>query len=531
MGYRRFAAVLTLLTLLAGCAPGRQPNDTIRFDLAGDPSSLNPLFIHPDAASVEAQVDRLSFLPFVDMNAQGRLVPVLLRVIPTQRNGGISTDGRTIVYHLRRDVRWSDGVPVTSADVLFTLHAILNPHNPVRSHAGYELIKHARAPGPYTVVLRLKHAWAPAATTFFSYGASPQVVLPAHVLRNEEPLAQAPFNAGPNVVDGPYILSQWQRGDRLVYRRNPLYWRAEPKLHRIVARIVADPSTNLLLLRTGSIDWNLIAPNQRADLAGVHGIAFDRVPTSVVAGIAINVTHRPLGNVLVRRAIAMGIDRQAISRKITLGVYPVTNQLQPRFSWAYDPNIREPAYDPRAAEALLRGAGWRRGSDGIRVKNGRRLRLVFVEFPESTTGVRVATFVAAALRTIGIDVVLKSVSMAQLFLPKTGLLASGSFDLAYVPWTMGADPDDSAVLACGAPENYMRWCDPRVNALERAALDTSSQARRKRIYAQIARRVASAVPIVYLFNADYLYAYRTRMRGFAPNAFLPTWNAARWSLR
>ena len=144
---------------------------------------------------------------------------------------------------------------------------------------------------------------------------------------------------------------------------------------------------------------------------------------------------------------------------------------------------------------------------------------------------RVATAVQAALRERGIDVTVKSISNAQLFLPGTGVLAAGNFDLAYVPWTMGADPDDSTILRCGGAANYMRWCDPAVDALERAALAATEQAQRKRLYGRIGRIVARDVPILYLFNADYVYAYRARLRGFAPNPFLPTWNAAEWRVR
>jgi peptide/nickel transport system substrate-binding protein len=226
----------------------------------------------------------------------------------------------------------------------------------------------------------------------------------------------------------------------------------------------------------------------------------------------------------------MSIDRQAISKKITLGIYPVTNVIQPQFSWAYDPAIRQPGYAPRDADALLDAAGWLRGSDGTRRKNGVSLQLQYVQFPESMTGVRVATTVQADLRERGIAVNVKSISNAQLFLPRTGALASGRFDLAYVPWTMGADPDDSSIYACDGASNFMRWCNPAVQDLERAALRETSQAARKRLYSRIAAIVATDVPVLFLFNADYVYAYRTRLHGFEPNAFLPTWNAAAWHL-
>jgi peptide/nickel transport system substrate-binding protein len=469
----------------------------------------------------------LVFEPFIDLDERGRPVPALLQSIPARGNGGLSSDGRTIVYRLRRGVRWSDGRPVTAADVLFTLKEILDPRNPVRSHEGYDLIERAYARDSETVVFRLKHAWAPAVMTYFSYGFSPQFVLPEHVLRSEEPLAEAAFNAAPSVGDGPYRFVSWRRGEGLRYAPNPTYWRGKPAA-ALDLRIVPDPTTNLLLLQSGQLDWNLVAPAQLAVLRGSPRVAFVKVPTAVVAGLAFNTAHPPLDDARVRRALAMSVDRAAISRKITLGIYPVTNVIQPQFSWAFDPSVREPGYDPVRADRLLDAAGWRRGADGARRRGTTPLQLLYVQFPETATGVRVATAVQAALRERGIEVTIKSVSNAQLFLPRTGVLAEGLFDLAYVPWTMGADPDDSAVLACGAPSNYMRWCDPQVERLESAALAATDRGARKRLYRRIGQIVAREVPILYLFNADYVYAYRRSLRGFAPNAFLPTWNAYGW---
>jgi peptide/nickel transport system substrate-binding protein len=528
----RLPAVLLAATALVACTKmgggaGTGPG-VVRFNLASDPSNLNPLFEHPDSASVEQQLARLAFEPFVDLDARGKPVPALLTQIPSIANGGLSRDGRTIVYHLRPGVRWNDGVPVTSADVLFTLHAILDPRNPVRSHEGYDLIDRASAPNAHTIVLRLRRAWAPAVTTYFSYGTSPQFVLPAHVLEKQQPLAQAAFNAAPSVGDGPYTFVSWRRGESLQYRANTLYWRGVPSVQQLEIGIAPDPSTNLVLLQSGSLDWNLIAPTQEVAVAHDARLRFDTVPTAVIAALAFNTTRAPLDDPRVRRALAMSIDRDAISKKITLGKYPVTNMLQPQFSWAYDRSVHEPDYDPGAADAAFDASGWRRGAGGIRRKDGVPLRLVYVQFPESMTGVRVATDVQAALRARGVDVTIKSVSNAQLFLPKTGVLASGTFDLAYVPFTMGADPDDSFILRCNAPSNYMRWCDPRVDALEKSALASPSEAERKALYGSIARIVADQVPLLFLFDANYIYAYDRRLSGFAPNAFLPTWNAWAW---
>jgi peptide/nickel transport system substrate-binding protein len=521
---------LALGILAGGCASRPQAATSVRFALAADPRTLNPLFEAPDAASVEQQVARLSFEPFIDVDARGRPIPALLAEIPTRANRDVSTDGRTIRYRLRPGVQWSDGRPVTAADVLFTLREILDPRNPVRSHEGYDLIDRAYPSGALAITFHLKRAWAPAIMTYFSYGTSPQFVLPEHVLRAQTPLARAPFNAAPTVGDGPYRFVSWKRGEGLQYAANPRYWRGEPSVPTLTIRTIPDPTTDLLLLRTGDLDWNLLAPAQIAVVRGDRRIAFTAVPTAVVAGLAYNTSRPPLDDVRVRRAIAMSIDRDAISRKITLGFYPVTNAIQPRFSWAYDSSVREPGYDPRAADALFDRAGWERGPDGLRRRGATVLRLSYVQFPETATGVRVATAVQAALRERGIDVSIKSVSNAQLFLPHTGVLAAGAFDLAYVPWTMGADPDDSSILGCHGPSNYMRWCDPRVDHLERAALSATERSARTRLYSRIQRIVAQEVPILYLFNAQYVYAHLKRLRGFAPNAFLPTWNSYQWRL-
>lgn len=522
---RPLLVVFLAMLALGGCSRvghAAAPAGVVRFNLARDPENLNPLFLHPDSASVELQLARLAFEPFIDLDERGHPVPALLDRVPTRANGGISADGRTLTYHLRRNVRWSDGQPVTSADVLYTLHAILDPRNPVRSHEGYDLIDRAIAPDAHTVVFRLRRAWAPAAITYFSYGAAPQFVLPAHVLRGEEPLAQAAFNAAPSVGDGPYTFVSWHRGDSLRYKANPSYWRGEPHVPVLDIRIAPDPSTNLVMLQSGALDWNLIAPAQYEIAARDPNTRFVTTPTAVVAALVMNTKRAPLRDPRVRRAIAMSIDRDAISAKITLGKYPVTNMMQPQFSWAYDASIHQPSYDPKAADALFDAAGYPR-------RKGRRaIHLVYAQFPESVTGVRVATAVQAALRERGIAVDVKSVSDAQLFLPKTGMLASGGFDLAYVPFTMGADPDDSFALRCNAPSNYMRWCDPQVDALEAQALASTSRSERRALYGRIARIVADQVPLLYLFNADYIYAYRARLGGFAPNAFVPTWNAWAW---
>ncbi len=510
----------------------RGPQRSVRFSIATDPRTLDPLFAGIEASGVDAQLARLLFEPFVDFDARGNAIPALLERVPTVANGGISADGKTLTYVLRRDARWEDGTRVTARDVLFTLRAILDPKNPVRSRAAYERIERATALDDRTVRFRLRAAWAPAALTFFSYSSpAAQYVLPEHLLAREHDLATARFGSAP-IGDGPYRLVSWRRGDGLTLAANPRYWGGTPKTERLDIRVVADPGTNLTLLRSGELDWNLIAPSQQSVVDGRTDLRFHRVPVALAVGLAINTRRAPLDDVRVRRALAASIDRAAISRKITLGLYPPLDTAQPLGSWARDPAVRLPTYDPAAADALFDAAGWRRGASGVRERNGKRFELTYVQFPESSTGVRVANFIQAELAARGVTASIKSVANAKLFLPASegGVLASGRFDLAYIPWPMSADPDDSALFACDGIANYARWCDPTVTALERTALRAATRAERATAYHAIERRVAAEVPIVFLFGPRYTYAVRNTLHGFAPNAFLPTWNAASWQI-
>ncbi|MBV8459718.1 MAG: hypothetical protein JO009_02400, partial [Candidatus Eremiobacteraeota bacterium] len=124
-----------VLCMVCACARHERPagTDAVVFNIAEDPHSLNPILAQTDD---ERQIAHLMFDMLLDVDARGRLVPALALQVPTRANGGISPDGRTIVYHLRQDVRWHDGAPLTANDVIFTWHAITDPDNDVPSARG-----------------------------------------------------------------------------------------------------------------------------------------------------------------------------------------------------------------------------------------------------------------------------------------------------------------------------------------------------------------------------------------------------------
>jgi peptide/nickel transport system substrate-binding protein len=211
----------------------------------------------------------------------------------------------------------------------------------------------------------------------------------------------------------------------------------------------------------------------------------------------------------------------------------VADSDQPPFSWAFDSSVKQPGFDPNAADAALDALGWRRGPDGMRRKDGSPLSIVFATFPEGDTAVRTAVFVQAMLRDRGIAVTVKRVTLTQFYLPKAdgGLLMSGGFDLAYMAWRTGVDPDDSDLVTCGGTSNFSGYCDRRIDSLEAAALSDPDVVQRKALYGRIQSAMAADLQYLFLYAPSYGYAVRDDMIGLDPTPYSPTWNAYDWMKR
>jgi peptide/nickel transport system substrate-binding protein len=468
----------------------------------------------------------------LDVDARGRPEPALALSVPSRSNGGVSADGLTIVYHLRPGVRWQDGAPFDARDVAFTWRAIVDPRNAVPSTRGYDLIRAIDTPDPLTVVVHLRRAWSPAVQTLFTYGDQPMQLLPAHLLLRADRAAWERFGSHP-VGTGPYALQSWQRGARLVYTANLAYYRGRPPTSRLVVAVVPDFNTDVTMLRSGELDWSLLSPAQRHSLGAAPGLHYVYAPFAGVGALTFNLRRTPFDDARMRRAVVQSIDRSRLSSAITQGQYRVTDSGQPVFSWAYDPSARMPAFDTRAADRAFDALGWPRGAGGMRERGGRPLEITFVVFPEGETAVRTAVFIQQMLAARGIVVDIKRVTLARFYLPKAagGVLLSGDFDVAYVAWRTGEDPDDSDFVTCAGISNYAGYCDGRVDALEERALATPARAERAMLYAQVQHILARDVPYAYLYAPTYGYGVRDGIDGFAPTPFSPTSGAWRWRSR
>ena len=441
----------------------------------------------------------------------------------------------TLTYHIRPKARWSDGVPVSAQDFLFTLRAI---RRYAENDMLHDAVRSAKAIDRKTlrVVLRPRVAgWR----ELFGF------VLPAHALRGvdlariwsdriDNPKTGSPIGSGPFLVEG------WNRGRELVLRRNPRYWGPHvAHLDRIVVRFTTSPQERAELLRSGEIDLALgfreeeflalrREPGLRVGSAAAPG--FEHFELRLGPG-----GHTALRNKLVRRALAYGIDRIALVRQVYGAVAPAHPWLDSAVfltqSRYYEPSWKEYRYRPAFARRLLEQAGCRRSDDGFYRCDGERLSLRFMTVGGIGSRQRTLEIAQRQLREVGVDVQTVYGSAGAL-LGLGGALARGEFDVMLFSWVY--QPGDTAqlkgIFGCGGPFNFTGYCQRLVTAdLDQA--DRILDARqRARVLARADRRLARDVPMIPLYQFVFVSARSTAVRGYALNTTDALWNAEDWWL-
>jgi peptide/nickel transport system substrate-binding protein len=506
---------------------------TLRVALPGSVNTLNPIL---STQQVEAIAEAFALDPLVATDPEGHDVPILAATVPTLQNGGISRDGKTITYHLRRNVVWHDGVPFTSRDVAFTFAAIMNPNTAVTTRHGYDVVDRVDTPDAYTVVFRLKRPFSPAVHTFFAHSDAPYMIVPAHLLAHYRDLNRVPYNSLP-IGTGPFKVVRWLRGDRIEYAANDRYFLGRPKLRRIILRFVPDENTIVNEVRAHEVDWFFQAtPRSYVQLRGLAGVVNHLVPFNGVDSIIFNTQAPPFDDPRLRRAVGLAIDKRKLVDDVTFGTaLPATEDL-PSFMWAFNPRAGTSSRDLPGAKALLDAAGWHPGPDGVRTSGGKRLVMQLAYRTESVTDRGRGVVIASMLRDAGIDVQLKSYTTALLYGPQAtgGILASGKYQAGLQTWYAGVDPDDSSQLVCDqrppAGYNWSRYCNPAMDAAQRAALTNYDEPTRKRAYATIQQLLADDAPLVYLWWPRQIEAASDDLRGFRPNGIVEDWNSWEWSI-
>jgi peptide/nickel transport system substrate-binding protein len=469
-----------------GDSPHPVRGGTLVFARAADVRSLDPAAIL-DNPSIWA--DEQLYETLYTVTADGRGVRPWLATGYT-----LSPDKRTWTFALRPGVRFSNGHPLTAADVAYSI----NRARLSRNGFGYidAAIASVRAAGDRTVVVTTRYPWAPllADLALFVNGVMPRG------LDGESP---ADFFRHP-VATGPFTVTQWQPGQFLLLRRNPYYWQpGKPFLDQIEFTVIADDSSRLARLAAGEAQ---IVESQPADVTALSSMGNATAgvfPSTRTDVLLPNERYRPLADVRVRRAIAAAVDRWAIVDSVLAGHGRAANSTFPEGVPFY--NARNPGWTfdlARAKEEIAHSA----------YRHGFKLEFLTSSDPSYT---EVAHGIQEELAPLGIDVTIRTVAPTDLF----PLQQKFDYQLSIDDWTMDIpDPDEYANYSLsphgGAHAFYTDFSDPRMTALVRRAQTTFSASVRGQLYAEIQLLADADVPQIPLYYSPLVYGVARSVHGF-----------------
>jgi len=547
---RLFLAVL--LTVLVACGSAETPSqragtgnsaDTTGGPLQGgrvvigvqqEPEMLSEVL---NSMATNNMVCNLIFSKFVKYDDQYRLIPDLITEIPSLENGGISADHLVYTYHLRKDARWHDGRPVTSADARFTYEIIMDPRVNVESREGWEGVESVETPDSHTVVFRLKRPYP----DFVSETFYDESVLPAHLLAGfrGDLFHSAPFHRAP-VGSGPFRFSTWTPGSHLVLTASADYYGEGPYLDEIIFKFVPTENALLVQLKTGEIDmFDNANINFIGQLETIEGITVRRTPMLMYEHLDLNTEHPILKDQRVRRALSYATDRAEIATSIYNGLVRVAPLDEFDASPYFSPDAAAQAvYDPAKARRLLHEAGWRdTNDDGVLDRNGKRLELFITCAAGQPNRERAELVLRDQWSRVGVRLEVKNYGPTVLYgtYEDGGILKRGTFDVAMYAWlsSPGQSRRTALYAATSIPpegQNHPRFNHAEVTALlEKGNTETDAAARQEH-YRRVQDILVEEVPVIPLFWYTAIDPVTTTLVNFRPNATqsADTWNAATW---
>lgn len=478
--------------------------------IVGSFTNANPIFATSD---VDAAVSRLVFSSLLKYDAEGRLVGDLADTVTPD------TSGKVYTAVLRKDARWHDGAAVTSKDVAFTFQTIQNPDAKSPLFSSWQGIQ-VTAPDANTVVFTLPNIFAPFPHSLTSG------ILPEHLLgkTGASSLRSALFNTTQPVGSGPFKWNRVElqggssdnREQRISLSPNENYYKGGPKLNEFTIRAFLDENHMMASFDRGEL----------TAMAGVEDISEDKkeeltinqynIPISGSVMIFFRTSQDILKDATVRRALAAATNQQTVLSRLS---YPSVATKEPflHSMIGYNPGLWQQGFDAAQANSLLDGAGWVKGADGIRVKDGIKLRLELNTL-SNLEYASVASEIKKEWKEFGVDLMVTSLDQKDL----QTAIDNRSYSVLLYGITLGTDPDQFAYwhssqadVHSGRRLNFSDYKSPAADAaLEtgRTRLDANLRAAK---YEPFLVAWRNDVPAVTLYQPRFLYVTRGAVFNFS----------------
>lgn len=475
--------------------------------------SLNPLLLN--GGEINKYATGLMFLPLMELDADLNFEGMLADSITTE-------DNKNFIVHIDDAATWSDGTPVTADDVVYTALRLASPviGNTAMMYyvfegvgddgfveEGAESIDGIRKVDDKTVQFTTKEEMP--ITTFENSYARYLLTLPKHVIEqySEEELSTADWFNHPDVVSGPFIVTDFDVDHYISYEANKDYWKGAPKIDKLNIKIV-DGSQLYAGLQSGEIDitQQTMSDIPQEDYESVEALDnVDVVYGSPVTNQSVFIQTKNVPDVKVRQAMLYAIDRQQILEELLNGHGEIVDGFLSSASPFYDDSLTPISYDPEKAKALLEEAGWD-GSQTIRF---------YVNSGDSTF-VNAASIIAAEWAAVGIKAEIQTVDFATLM----SVAGTEDYDVLAVQYTYApVDPYPDVAWLLGGEESWTGYSDDTLNdALTKSQL-TSDPEETKELFSVVDKKVQEDVPMFSAYVISAQGAVSKRITGATPSVY------------
>ena len=516
---RRVSTVLRSAALFASVtciAPQRAPGVAV-YASGTDLESGNPLVtVH----SLSRQIQRYAlFVTLAKYDSSLAPAPYAARVWDW------SSDRRTLTFHLVPELHWHDGVPTTARDVAFTIDAARDPATGYWRATDLAAVDTVTARDDSTIAVLFR---VPQPT--FPLVLCELPILPEHLLGGvaRNAMKRAAFDLNP-VGNGPFEFVERRAGQRWVFRRNdrfPQSLGGPPRLAGLVVSVVDEPTTKFAGLASGDLDVAGIAPTMAALAQRDHALRVVDYPILFTTGLVFNVHKSPFDDVRVRRAISASIDRERIVRAALAGYgTPAAGPVPPESPLALEASATR---DTTLADSLFEAAGWKRGADGVRRRDGRPFTFDLLTVGSGDNALEQLVQADLALR--GLRAHIRQVELGT-FLTQARAAQKG-FDVL-----VAGVPGDVALAFLGAmfesrqqggALDYTGFHSPRLDSLFTAARGAATDGARADAWRNVQRVLRDETPVAWIYHSRGLQGMTAKLHNVVMDlrgemATLATW--------
>ena len=439
-----------------------------------------------------------------------------------------SNGGKTWTFKTQPNAKWSDGKPLTAADAAWTINTDIKYQSGGAANAAglVSHIKSASAPNPTTLVVNYDEA--PAAS--WVLGQFQQFfILPKHIWAQHTGNKGADLktfaNAAPVVGSGPFNLVKYQQNNIAIFKRNDSYWGTKPKIDEFGLQQYSDADAMVTALKANNLDAIEAVPATAMKTLQSSGFDVSDVPGLDQTDFIINSnphkkTHRELLNLKVKEAFDHAVDRQKIDNVTFLGAAQPADSIIPASAgvgW-HNPHLKPVSFDIPLANKLLDEAGFKRGSNGIRVANGQPMSYDVVTPTDVASIPRTFQILQTDFKQIGVQLNQKALDSSAAFALMSGPNNTyQGFDLAMWDWTALIDPDFMlSVVTCNQWGGWSDsgFCDKHYDQMYSEQQVAQSPAKRRQIVWAMQAYLYKQRPYLWLANDDSVAAVSSKWADF-----------------